>query len=90
MRDSIILSIIDALSQDDSVFDALHGLSHLGQAVPSAVREFQAGAHGSKLTAKLMYLTESPSEEVASLAESLMKTFKETVVGNSSQWAQPC
>jgi hypothetical protein len=84
MRDSIILSIIDALSQDDSVFDALHGLSHLGQAVPSAVREFQAGAHGSKLTAKLMYLTESPSEEVASLAESLMKTFKETVVGDTS------
>lgn len=84
MRDSIILSIIDALSQDDSVFDALHGLSHLGQAVPSAVREFQAGAHGSKLTAKLMYLTESPSEEVASLAESLMKAFKETVVGDTS------
>lgn len=84
MRDSIILSIIDALSQDDSVFDALHGLSHLGQAVPSAVREFQAGDHGSKLTAKLMYLTESPSEEVASLAESVMTTFKETVVGDTS------
>ncbi len=84
MRDSIILSIINALSQDDSVFDALHGLSHLGQTVPSAVREFQAGAHGSKLTAKMMYLTESPSEEIASLAESLMTTFKETVVGDTS------
>jgi hypothetical protein len=84
LRDGIFLSIIDALSQDDRVFNALHGLSHLGQAVPSRVREFQAGAHGSKLTAKLLYLTESPSEEVASLAESLMKTFKETVVGDTS------
>ncbi|KAJ5359497.1 uncharacterized protein N7496_011910 [Penicillium cataractarum] len=84
LRDQIFLSIIDALSQDDKVFAALHGLSHLGQAVPSAVREFQSGSHGSKLTAKLLYLTESPSEEVASLAESLMKTFKETVVGDTS------
>jgi hypothetical protein len=84
LRDQIFLSIIDALSQDDRVFDALHGLCHLGQAVPSIVREFQAGAHGSKLTAKLLYLTESPSEEVASLAESLMKTFKETVIGDTS------
>lgn len=84
LRDQIFLSMIDALSHDDKVFDALHGLSHLGQAVPSAVREFQAGAHGSKLTGKLLYLTESPSEEVASLAESLMKTFKETVVGDTS------
>lgn len=84
LRDQIILSMIDALSLDDSVFYALHGLSHVGQAVPSAVREFQAGAYGSKLTAKLLYLTESPSEEVASLAESLMKTFKETVAGDTS------
>jgi hypothetical protein len=84
LRDQIFLSIIDALSHDDRVFNALHGLSHLGQAVPSIVRDFQAGAHGSKLTAKLLYLTESPSEEVASLAESLMKTFKETVIGDTS------
>ncbi|KAJ5167135.1 uncharacterized protein N7482_005916 [Penicillium canariense] len=84
MADQIFLSIIDSLSKDDRVVEALHGLSHLGQAVPSAVREFQSGAQGSKLTGKLLYLTESPSEEVANLAESLMRTFKETVVGDTS------
>ncbi|KAJ5682594.1 hypothetical protein N7462_005759 [Penicillium macrosclerotiorum] len=84
MANDIFLSMIDSLSFDDRVFDALHGLSHLGQTVPAAVREFQSGPQGSKLTGKLLFLIESPSEEVATLAESLMKTFKETVVGDTS------
>lgn len=84
LMDSIFLSIIDFLSSEDTVFDALHGLSQIGKTVPSAVREFQSGPHGSKLAGKLLYLTESPSEEVANLAESLTKTLKETVVGDTS------
>lgn len=84
LMDDIFLSLINSLSQDDKVFDALHGLSHLGKTVPSAVREFQSGPQGSKLTGKLLYLTESPSEEIASLSESLIKHFKETVVGDTS------
>lgn len=84
LTDAIFLSIIESLSVDEKVFGALHGLDHLGKTVPSAVREFQNGAHGSKLTGKLLYLSESPSEEVAVLAESLMKTFKETVAGTAS------
>lgn len=84
LMDSIFLSIIDSLSSEDKVFDALHGLSHIRKTVPSAVREFQSGPHGSKLAGKLLYLTESPSEEVASLAESLTKSLKETVVGETS------
>jgi len=84
LTDSIFLSIIDSLSLDETVFDALDGLSHLGKTVSTAVREFQSGTNGSKLTGKLLFLTESPSEEVANLAESVMKTFKETVVGDSS------
>lgn len=84
LMDSIFLSIISSLSDEEDVFNALHGLSYLGKSVPSAVREFQRGEHGSKLTAKLLFLSESPSEEVASLAESLMETFKVTVVGDTS------
>lgn len=84
LMDSIFLSIIDSLSLDETVVDALDGLSHLGKTVPSAVQEFQSGTHGSKLTGKLLFLTESPSEEVANLSESIMKTFKETVVGETS------
>lgn len=84
MMDGIFLSIIDTLSQEDKAYDSLHGLSHLGKTVPSAVREFQSGPHGSKLTGKLLYLTESPTEEVATLSESLIKHFKETVVGDTS------
>ncbi|OQE25542.1 hypothetical protein PENSTE_c006G05814 [Penicillium steckii] len=84
LMDQIFLSIIESLSTDDRVFNALHGLEELGKSVPTAIREFQSGHHGSKLTGKLLFLTESPSEEVAVLAESLMKTFKDTVVGDTS------
>ncbi|KAJ6116928.1 hypothetical protein N7512_006653 [Penicillium capsulatum] len=84
LMDGIFLSIIETLSQEDKAFDSLHGLSHLGKTVPSAVREFQSGSQGSKLTGKLLYLTESSSEEVASLSASLIKHFKETVVGDTS------
>lgn len=82
LMNDIFLAIIESLSAEEKVFDALHGLSHLGKIVPSAVQDFQGGAHGSKLTGKLLYLSESPSEQVANLAESLMENFKETVIGD--------
>ncbi|KAJ6032053.1 hypothetical protein N7540_002785 [Penicillium herquei] len=84
LMDKIFLSIVEILSQEDNVLDVLHGLSHLGKTVPSAIKDFQNGPNGSKLTGKLLYLTESPSEEVAALTESLIRSFKETVVGDSS------
>ncbi|KAJ6191095.1 hypothetical protein N7519_001116 [Penicillium mononematosum] len=84
LMDQIFLSLIEALSSDDKVFDALHGLSHIGKSAPSSVRGFQNGTHGSKLAGKLLFLTESPSEEVASLAEALLKSLKESGVGDTS------
>lgn len=84
LTDSIFLSIVDALSEESKVFDTLHGLSRISSSVPSAVRNFQSGDHGSKLSGKLLFLTESSDEEVASLAESLSKTVKDSVVSETS------
>ncbi|PWY66441.1 hypothetical protein BO70DRAFT_345831 [Aspergillus heteromorphus CBS 117.55] len=84
LADSIFLAIIDALSEESTVFDTLHGLSRVSTSVPSAVRSFQSGSQGSKLTGKLLFLSESSEEEVASLAETLSKTVKESVVGETS------
>ncbi|KAF7717503.1 E3 ubiquitin-protein ligase listerin [Penicillium ucsense] len=84
LRDRILLKLLDALSEDQTVLSGLHGFSRLGEAVPSAIREFQTGDNGSKLSAKLLYLAESPSEDVASLAESLIQAFKDKVVGETS------
>ncbi|PYH99722.1 hypothetical protein BO71DRAFT_479401 [Aspergillus ellipticus CBS 707.79] len=84
LSDSIFLSIIEALSEESTVFDTLHGLSRISTSVPNAVRSFQSGSQGSKLTGKLLFLSESPEEEVASLAESLSKTVKESVVRETS------
>ncbi|KAG0158650.1 hypothetical protein PDIDSM_6167 [Penicillium digitatum] len=84
LRDQIFLYLIESLSSDDKVFDVLHGLSHIGKSAPSSVREFQNGTLGSKLAGKLLFLTESPTEEVARLAEALLKSFKESGVGVTS------
>jgi len=84
LTESMFLSVIDSLSAEETAFDALHGLSEITKTVPSAVREFQSGSNGSKLAGKLLFLTESPSEDVASLAESLITTLKATAVGETS------
>ena len=84
LTESIFLSIIDALSDESKVFDTLHGVSQITTTVPTALREFQSGPHGSKLTGKLLFLAESPSEEVAGLAESLSRKVKESAVSETS------
>ncbi|GAB1193625.1 hypothetical protein APSETT444_002846 [Aspergillus pseudonomiae] len=84
LTESIFLSIIDALSDERKVFDTLHGVSQIANTVPTALREFQSGPHGSKLTGKLLFLAESPSEEVAGLAESLTRRVKESAVSETS------
>ncbi|QMW42979.1 hypothetical protein AFCA_007199 [Aspergillus flavus] len=84
LTESIFLSIIDALSDESKMFDTLHGVSQIATTVPTALREFQTGPHGSKLTGKLLFLAESPSEEVAGLAESLTRKVKESAVSETS------
>lgn len=84
LTDSIFLSITDSLSIEDRVIGALNGLSQIATSVPAAMKRFQSGSHGSKLAGKLLFLSESPEEEVGDLAESLTNTLKETAVGETS------
>ncbi|KEY79644.1 RING zinc finger protein [Aspergillus fumigatus] len=84
LTDSIFLIIVDSLSEPTKVFEALHGLSQIAKSVPDALSKFQAGAHGSKLAGKLLFLAETSDEEVASLAESVLTEFKEIGVGETS------
>ncbi|KAE8354998.1 hypothetical protein BDV28DRAFT_129930 [Aspergillus coremiiformis] len=84
LTESIFLSIIDALSDESTAFDTLQGLSQIATSVPIAVRGFQGGPHGSKLTGKLLFLAESRSEEMAGLAESLTRKLKESVVNETN------
>ncbi|KAL5691112.1 hypothetical protein EMGR_007253 [Emarellia grisea] len=84
LTDSIFLIIVDSLSEPTKVFEALHGLSQIAKSVPDALSKFQAGAHGSKLAGRLLFLAETSDEEVASLAESVLTEFKEIGVGETS------
>ncbi|KAL5364697.1 hypothetical protein BJX96DRAFT_168501 [Aspergillus floccosus] len=80
LTDSIFLSLLDALSEENKIVDTLNGLSQIATTAPDALKGFQSGSHGSKLTGKLLFLAESPSEEPASLAENLIRAMKESAV----------
>ena len=84
LEDSIFLSLLENLSVDDEVLDTLHGLIQIVSSVPSAAKRFQSGSQGSKLTGKLLFLTESPSEEISSLSHSLLSQMKKSGVGETS------
>ncbi|KAL3468044.1 hypothetical protein BJX64DRAFT_83512 [Aspergillus heterothallicus] len=84
MEDLIFLSIVDVLSSEDEAANALRGLTQIASSVPSAIARFQSGTQASKLAGKLLFLTESPSEEIAGLAESLIGSLKKSAVGETS------
>ncbi|KAI9370806.1 hypothetical protein BJX61DRAFT_513943 [Aspergillus egyptiacus] len=84
IEDSIFLSIVDSLSVEDESVNALRGLKQIATSAPRAAERFQSGSQGSKLTGKLLFLTESPSEDVASLAELSVGLLKKSAVGETS------
>lgn len=84
LTDRILLSIIDCLSDDATVSEALHGLSQIASRAPSAMQHFRTGANGSKLVGKLLYLKESPADDLSQLAESLDQKLKIMVVEDVS------
>lgn len=84
LSDRIFLSLVDSLSEDKTALEALHGLSQIVPRGQTALQRFRSGVHGSKLLAKLLYLTESPTDEIANLAESLEKKIKGMVAKDTS------
>ncbi|KAL4914937.1 hypothetical protein BDW62DRAFT_189604 [Aspergillus aurantiobrunneus] len=84
LEDSIFLSLLENLSVDEEIPDTLNGLTQIVSSVPNAAKRFQTGSQGSKLTGKLLFLTESPSEETAILAHSLISQMKRSAVGETS------
>jgi hypothetical protein len=82
LMDRMFLSMVDALSSEDNVTEALFGLSQIAARSPATLRRFRKGVYGSKLLGKLLYLTESPDDEVAQGAEALEKKVKDAVSGD--------
>ena len=64
--------------------ETLHGLFQIVSSAPAAITRFQSGENGSKLAGKLLFLSESPEEEVGGVAESLINTLKETSMNETS------
>ncbi|KAL5334656.1 hypothetical protein BJX70DRAFT_377556 [Aspergillus crustosus] len=84
LEDSIFLSLLDSLSVDEETLGALHGLTQIVSSAPNAAKRFQTGNQGSKLTGKLLYLTELPIEEIAGPAQSLIDLMRKSAVSETS------
>jgi E3 ubiquitin-protein ligase listerin len=78
--DEIVTALFNGLSSDeDSIIATLSGLSNSGGQKPSALRRLRKGRDGSRLVARLLYLTESPIEEISQNSAQLEKKMRETV-----------
>ena len=71
LTDRLLATMTDALSIEDRTMAGLHGLElavkHNGQ----AVKTFSTSANGSSLLSKLLFLTESPEDEISLQARNI-------------------
>lgn len=80
MIDKIVMVLVHGLSSDDdTVLATLSGLSGLEGQKPEALERLRNGKEGSRLVARLLYLTESPNEEISYKATYLEKMMRATV-----------
>ncbi|EEA25585.1 hypothetical protein TMatcc_006184 [Talaromyces marneffei ATCC 18224] len=78
--DQIVMVLVHGLSSDDETIVAtLSGLSSLEGQKPEALKRLRNGKEGSRLVSRLLYLTESPIDEISQKAEHLEKTMRATV-----------
>ncbi|OKL63677.1 hypothetical protein UA08_00924 [Talaromyces atroroseus] len=76
----IVMALLSGLSSDeDSIIATLSGLSNFGGQKPEALRRLRKGRDGSRLVARLLYLTESPIDEISQKSVQLEKKMRETV-----------
>jgi [phosphatase 2A protein]-leucine-carboxy methyltransferase len=81
----IISSITDALSANDGKeLDALDGLNRIVTESKEPIRAFSTGPDGSKLIARLLYLAESPVDEIAALADSVQAIIRDLMNADGS------
>lgn len=70
----IIRRIFDGMCLDETTLEALYGLGQITRECEGPVRTFAAGPDGPKLISRLLYLSESPDDEISSLADGLHLT----------------
>lgn len=72
-------SIADSLSADSTALEALRGLDRIVSECQESIRTFATGTDGPKLISRLLYLTESPEDELSHLADSLESRIKNLI-----------
>lgn len=77
--DKLVQVLLQGLSSDDeNISETLSGLLSLSQN-PKILQRFRKGTYGSKFLSKLLFLTESPVDEISQKAELLEKKMKDAV-----------
>ncbi|KAK2810085.1 hypothetical protein FQN50_003279 [Emmonsiellopsis sp. PD_5] len=80
----ILNSIVDVLSSDSTIREALYGLFQISLQSPDLIWTFVGSQDGSRMVSKLLHITESSTDEIAQLAESLQSHIKDIIKGESS------
>ncbi|KAF3898560.1 Zinc finger, RING-CH-type [Trichophyton interdigitale] len=87
ISNTILDSLIERLSSEDSMMEVLRGLLLLSTESASPIQSYVTSSNGSKLISKLLYLTESSNDEVALLAASLKEQI--TSIGGDNDSLKP-
>ncbi|KAL1960846.1 hypothetical protein VTO42DRAFT_5829 [Malbranchea cinnamomea] len=71
--------VVDELSLVGRAVDALHGLNYIVSECKESLQIFVTGPDGPKFISKLLYLAESPVDEVSRLADTLETSIKDLI-----------
>ncbi|PGG96199.1 hypothetical protein GX51_07940 [Blastomyces parvus] len=79
----ILNSLVDSLSSEKNTREVLYGLFQIALGCPEIIRGFVNSPDGSRMLSKILYISESSTDEVAQLADSLQIHIRDIIKGES-------
>jgi len=78
--EDILASMTEALTIEDKAANALHGFEEISKQNAAILKEFMSNSEGSTLLPKLLFLAESPNDDVARTASSLNSILQSAIM----------
>ncbi|OJD26972.1 hypothetical protein ACJ73_01642 [Blastomyces percursus] len=79
----ILNSLVDSPSSEENIREVLYGLFQIALGCPEIIRGFVNSPDGSRMLSKILYISESSTDEAAQLADSLQIHIRDIIKGES-------
>ncbi|EQL34360.1 hypothetical protein BDFG_03719 [Blastomyces dermatitidis ATCC 26199] len=79
----ILNSLVDNLSSEKNIREVLYGLFQIALGCPEIIRGFVNSPDGSRMLSKILYISETSTDEVSQLADSLQIHIRDIIKGES-------